>query len=155
MTTRASTAVRVGRRRAAAAGMLVSGAALAALSAYVVLGFTGGCGTGTTAAHVGGCTGNSAVVAVVTFPGAVVSLVLAAALLRGASWARWPAVGFGTVLAVVMAAGALAGVVALAGDGTDVAGGIAVGLAGLALAVLCALPPILLSGARGAEAFPE
>ena len=146
---------RVVRRRFAAAGMLVCGAALAALSAYVVLGFSSGCGTGTASAHVGSCTGNSAVVAVFTFPGAVACLVLAAALLRGSRWARWPAVGLGVVLAVVTLAGALAGVVALAGDGTDVAGGIAVGLSGLALAALCALPPLLLSGARGAEAFPE
>jgi hypothetical protein len=145
--------VRRRRRLLAAAGMLVPGAAFAAISAYVVLGFGGGCGANSTPASTGGCAGNTADVAIATFPGAVLCLVLAAGLLRGSRWARWPAVGLGAVLATVVAAGAVAGLAAMAGDGSDIGGGIAVGLAGLALAGICALPPALLAGARGAEAF--
>jgi hypothetical protein len=135
-------------------GLLIPGLAFAAVSAYVVLGFGSGCGGSATPAQTGGCAGNTADVAVVTFPAAVVCVILGAALLRGSRWARWPAVGFGGVLATVVAASAVAGLAAMAGDGSDIAGGIAVGLAGLALAAICALPSILLAGERGAAAFP-
>ena len=142
------------RRLVAASGLLVPGLAFAIVSAYVTLGYGSGCSTGSTPAHAGGCAGSNAGVAVVAFPAAVVCIVLGAALLRGARWARWPAVGVGAVLATVTAAGALAGGMALGGDGSDVAGAVAVGLGGLALAGICALPAVLLPGERGAEAFP-
>ena len=136
------------RRVVAALGMLVPGLGFVVVSAYVALGYGGGCGGG------GGCAGNTAEVAVVTFPGAVLCLVLGAAVLRGQRWARWPAVVMGGALATVVAAGALAGVVAMGGDGSDVRGAIAVGLVGVALAAICALPSLLLSGEQGANSFP-
>jgi cytochrome bd-type quinol oxidase subunit 2 len=137
-------------------GLLVPGGVLALVSAYVVLGGGGGCtATGGTPQHTGSCAGNAAEVAVITFPLAVLCLVLCAAVLRGARWSRWPAVVVGAVLATITAAAALAGVTAMGGDGSDVPGAIAVGLCGLALAAFSALPPVLLSGERGAQAFPE
>lgn len=135
--------------------MLLPGLAFAFVSAYVVLGFGGGCGTTTTPAHTGGCAGNTADVAVATFPGAVLCLLFGAALVRGSRWARWASVVLSAVLATVVAAGALAGTVALGGDGSDVRGAIAVGVVGVAFAAVCALPAVLLPGERGAEAFPS
>jgi len=141
------------RRIVAAAGLLVPALLLAMVSAYVVLGFGAGCGDGTPA-HTGSCAGSSADVAVVTFPIALVCAVLGAAVLRGARWSRWPAVVSGAVLATVVTAGALAGVVAIGADGTDTRGAVVLGVLGLALAAVCAMPAALLSGARGAAAFP-
>jgi hypothetical protein len=142
------------RRIAAASGLLVPGLAFASVSAYVALGYGGGCGTGATPATTGGCAGSNAGVAVVAFPAAVICIVLGASLLRGSRWTRWPAVGVGAVLATVSAAAALAGAVALGGDGTDVKGALAVGLVGVAFAVICALPAVLLPGQRGEQVFP-
>jgi len=144
--------IRLPRRRVAAAGLLVPGLAFTTISAYVALGYGGGCSTGSTPAHGGGCAGDAAGVAVVTFPAAVVCIVLAAALLRGSRWARWPAVIVGAVLATMTAAGALAGAMATGGD--DVRGAVAVGIVGLVLAAVCVLPAALLTGERGAECFP-
>jgi hypothetical protein len=146
-------AVRRRRRVAAAIGLLLPGAILASVSVYVALGFGGGCGT-SSATHTGPCAGNGGDVAVVTFPAALVCIGLGGGVLRGAHWSRWPAVVVGAVLATVVAAGAVAAVAALGGDGSDVRGSVAAGVVGLVLAVLCALPALLLTGQRGAEAFP-
>lgn len=149
-----SLAATSGRRRLVAAlGLLVPGALLAMVSAYVVLGFSAGCSAGTST-HTGSCAGSSADVAVATFPTALVCIVLGTAVLRGSRWSRWPAVLAGAVLATVVAAGALAGVVAIASDGSDTRGAVVLGVLGLALAVVCALPAALLTGTRGAQAFP-
>lgn len=120
-------------------------------SAYVVLS-GGNCGAITS--HLvsgGGCASDAGGAAVVTFPAALVCLLLCAAVVRGSHWARWPAVLVGGVLGTATAAGALAGVVALGGD--DAKGAVAVGLVGLALAFSCALPVLLLGGNDGAVAF--
>jgi len=142
ITTTAPPSIRTGRRRLAVAGLLVPGLACTIVSAYVVLGYGGGCAADT------------AGVAVVTFPAAVVCVVLAAALLRGARWTRWPAVIVSAVLATVVAAGALAGAMAMGGDGSDVRGAFGVGIVGVVLAAFCVLPAALLTGERGAECFP-
>jgi hypothetical protein len=142
------------RRLVAACGLLVPGLAFAIVSAYVALGYGTGCNTGSTPAHTASCAGSNAGVAVVAFPAAVVCIVLGAAVLRGARWARWPAVGVSAVLATVTAAGSLAGGMALGGDGSDVTGALAVGLGGVAFAGICALPALLLTGDRGAQVFP-
>jgi hypothetical protein len=141
------------RRLAAAVGLLLPGALLASLSVYLVLGTGGGCST-SNPAHTGSCAASGADVAVITFPAALACIVIGAGVLRGARWSRWPAVAAGAVLATVVAAAAVAGMAALGGDGSDVRGAVLVGLAGLALAVVCALPAALLPGERGAEAFP-
>ena len=138
--------------------MLVPGLAFAVSSAYVVLSPPGGCtfaATRATAAPAtGGCAANAAGVAAVTFPLAVICILVAAGVLRGSRWARWPAVGLGAVLATVTAAAALAGVVALGGDGAEVKGAVILGVVGVAIAAACALPAILLAGERGAAVFP-
>lgn len=134
------------RRLGAAAGLVVPGLACIIISVYVVVGGGSDC--------VGACAGNASGVAVATFPAAVVCLVLAAAVLRGQRWSRWPAVIVGAVLTTVTAAGALAGVMALGSAGSDTKGAAVVGVCGLALAAVCALPAILLPGERGAAAFP-
>jgi len=141
------------RRAVAALGLLVPGGLTAALSVYVVLAGGDQC-TSSTPAHAGSCASNGGGVAVATFPIALVCIVVGAGVLRGAHWTRWPAVILGAVLATVIAAGALAGVTAMGGDGSDVRGAITVGIGGVVLAALCALPPLLLSGARGERAFP-
>jgi len=152
-TTTPPPSLRTGRRRLAAAGLLVPGLAFTIVSAYVLLCFGGGCCT-CTPAHSGGCAADTAGVAVVTFPAAVVCVVLAAALLRGARLTRWASVIVGAVLATMTAAGALAGAMAMGGDGSDVRGAFGVGIVGVVLAAFCVLPAALLTGERGAECFP-
>ena len=139
--------------------MLVPGLAFAVTSAYVVLSPPGGCTfaaapTASAPPATGGCAANAAGVAAVTFPLAVVCILVAAGVLRGSRWARWPAIGLGAVLATVTGAGTLAGVVALGGDGTEIKGAVILGVVGVAIAAACALPAILLAGERGAAVFP-
>ena len=139
------------RRVVAGLGLLVPGAALTVASAFVVIS-GGNCSAITS--HVvagGGCASDAAGAAVVTFPAALVCLLLCAAVLRGSRWARWPAVLIGGVLGTATAAGGLAGVVALGRD--DAGAAIAVGLVGLVIACSCALPALLLGGNDGAVAF--
>ena len=148
-----ATAVRRSRRIVAAIGLLLPGAVLASVSVYVALGLNSGCGT-SSPTHTASCAGSGGDVAVVTFPAALVCIVLGGAVLRGLRWSRWPAVVVSAVLTTVVAAGAVAAVAAMGGDGSDVRGAVAVGTVGLALAAVCSLPTGLLSGQRGAGAFP-
>lgn len=128
--------------------------ALLTLAIYVALASGSGCQAGTPQS-TGACATDAGPVAVVAVPVAVICLVLAAAVLRGAPWARLPAIGVGAVLGTVVAAGALAGVVALAGDSYDLRGAVVLGVVGFVVALACALPPLLLAGGPGAAAFGE
>ncbi len=143
------------RRLLSGIGLLVPGAAFAVLSVYVALGNGGGCATTRIAAGTTSCAADIKGIAIVSFPAAIVCIVLAAAVLRGQRWARWPAVVVGAVLGTVTAAGALAGITALAGDSADAKGATVLGVVGIASALMCALPAVLLPGEQGAEAFPE
>jgi hypothetical protein len=134
------------RRFIASLGLVVPGLACVVITVYVFFGASSDC--------VGACAGNASGVAAASFPAAIVCLVLAAAVLRGQRWSRWPAVIAGAVLATVSAAGTLAGVMALGSAGNDPTGATVVGICGAALAAVCALPAVLLPGERGEATFP-
>jgi hypothetical protein len=136
-------------------GLLLPALALLFVTLYIVL---GGAGT-QQCTYVGAslqhstCTTDPTAAALATFPAGVVCLVLSAAVLRGARWSRWPAAIVGAVLGTVTAAGSVAVLGALAGDG-NVAGAILLAIGGAVISLACALPALLLPGAAGAEAMP-
>jgi hypothetical protein len=135
-----------------AAGLLVPGAVLIAVTAYIALGYAGTqqC-TATTPASTS-CSNDPIGATLATFPAGVLCLVLGAAVLRGARWARWPAVVVSALLGVIVAAAALAVVTTLA-QGHEAAGLVAALFAGVVLTLLWALPAFLLPGVKGAEAL--
>lgn len=144
------------RRLLAGIGLLIPALALLFVSVYIVL---GGAGTqqctyvGTSLQH-STCTTDPTAAALATFPAGVLCLVLSAAVLRGARWARWPGAVVGALLGTITAAGSVAVLVSLAGDG-NVAGAALVAIGGVLLSLACALPALLLPGAAGAEALPR
>jgi hypothetical protein len=140
------------RRLLSGLGLLIPGAGFAVLSAYVAMGNGGGC-SGSNAAHGVSCATDITGIALVSFPAAVVCIILAGGVLRGSRWARWPAVIVGALLGTVTAAASVAGISALAGDSSDPKGATVLGVIGLVAALLCALPAVLLPGDGGAEAF--
>jgi hypothetical protein len=143
------------RRLLAGFGLLVPAVALLFVSIYIVL---GGAGT-QSCTYSGGstqhpsCTTDPVTTALVTFPVAVVCLVLGAAVLRGAGWARWPAAIVAALVATVTAAGGLAVLVRLIDDGNAL-GALFFALGLLVLVAVCALPGLLLGGREGAGALP-
>ena len=143
------------RRLLAGFGLLVPALALLFVSVYIVL---GGAGT-QQCTYVGSslqrssCTTDPTGATLATFPGGILCLVLSAAVLRGARWARWPAAVVGAVLGTITAAGSVAVLVSLAGDG-QVAGAILIALGGAIISLACALPALLLVGTAGADALP-
>ena len=90
--------------------------------------------------------------ALVTFPAAIVCLVLCAAVFRGQPWARWPAVVVGALVGTVSAAACAAVVVSLAGDGNAMAA-IFLAIGGALVSLACALPALLLAPPEGAGAL--
>jgi hypothetical protein len=142
------------RRVLAGFGLLVPAVALLFVSVYIVL---GGAGT-QTCTYSGGSTAHASCAtdpvgaALVTFPVAVVCLVLSAAVFRGAAWVRWPAAVVAALVATVTAAGGLAVLVALVGDGNAL-GALFFALGWLIVVVVCALPTLLLAGRQGAGAL--
>jgi hypothetical protein len=144
-----------GRRLLAGLGLLVPALALFFVSIYIVL---GGAGT-QQCTYAGGslqgssCTTDPIGATLATFPGGILCLVLSAAVLRGARWARWPAAVVGAVLGTITAAGSIAVLVSLAGDG-NVAGAIFFAIGGVIVSLACALPALLLAGPEGADALP-
>jgi Na+/proline symporter len=141
------------RRLLAGVGLLVPGAVLIAVTAYIALGYGGTqqCTANTAAAT--SCSNDPIGATLATFPGGVICLVLGAAVLRGVRWVRWPAVVVGALLGVIVAAAALAVVTSLAQE-SQVGGAAGAVIAGVVLALLCALPALLLSGDQGAAALP-
>ncbi|HEV7679321.1 MAG TPA: hypothetical protein VGQ42_12200 [Candidatus Dormibacteraeota bacterium] len=140
------------RRLLSGLGLLIPGAGFAVLSAYAAMGNGGGC-SGTNAAHGVTCATDITGIALVSFPAAIICIILSAGVLRGARWARWPAVIVGALLGTVTAAASVAGITALAGDSSDPNAATVLGVIGLVAALLCALPAVLLPGERGAQAF--
>jgi hypothetical protein len=142
------------RRSLAGFGLLVPAVALLFVSIYVGL---GGAGT-QSCTYTGGstlhptCATDPLNAVLVTFPVAVVCLVLSAAVFRGAGWARWPATVVAALLATVTAAGGLAVLVALIGDGNAL-GAFFFALGLLVVVLVCALPAVLLGGPEGASAL--
>jgi hypothetical protein len=143
------------RRLLAGLGLLIPGAGLIFASAFIVLGgvSTQQCGSGVTPAPSSGCTTDSTGISLVTFPGALICLVLSAAVLRGARWVRWPAVVVGAVLATMTAAASVAVIVALI-DEAQVRGAVVLGILGAVLTVVIAMPAVLLGAPEGIEALP-
>jgi uncharacterized BrkB/YihY/UPF0761 family membrane protein len=140
------------RRVLSAVGMLVPAAVLIAASAYIVLGYAGTQQCTAASATQTSCANDPIAATLATFPAGVLCLVLGAALLRRARWARWPAVIVGALLCVIVAAAALAVVTSLVQD-HQAAGAAGAVIAGVVLAALCALPALLLSGDEGAAAL--
>lgn len=139
------------RRVLSAIGMLVPGAVLIAATAYILLGYAGTQQCSGAASTT--CSNDPIGATLATFPVGVLCLVLGASLLRGARWARWPAVAVGAVLAVIVAAAALAVVTSLVQD-SNAAGAAGAVVAGVVLALICALPALLLPGDDGDAALP-
>lgn len=143
------------RRLLAGFGLLVPAVALLFVSVYIVL---GGAGTQTCTYPAGqtahpSCSTDPVAAAVVTFPVAVICLVLSASVFRGASWVRWPAAIVAALVATVTAAGGLAVLVALVGDGNAL-GALLFALGWLIVVAVCALPAVLLGSPEGAGALP-
>lgn len=145
-----------GRRRLlAGAGLLVPAVALLFVSVYILL---GGAGT-QTCSYTGGpaphpsCTTDPVGATLATFPAGIVCLVISAAVFRAARWARWPAAIVGALLATVTAAGGLAVLVALIGDGAAL-GAVFFAVGWLVLVLVCALPALLLGSPEGDAALP-
>ena len=135
-------------------GLLVPAVALLFVSLYIVL-----AGAGTQQCTYSGgslqrasCSTDPTGAALVTFPAAIVCLVLCAAVFRGQPWARWPAVVVGALVGTVSAAASVAVIVALAGDGNVVAA-IFLAIGGALVSFACALPALLLAPAEGAGAL--
>lgn len=142
------------RRVLAGFGLLVPAVALLFVSVYIVL---GGAGTQTCTYPAGQtahptCTTDPVAAAVVTFPVAFVCLVLSASVFRGARWARWPAAIVAALVATVTAAGGLAVLVALVGNGSAL-GALFFTLGWLIVVFVCALPAMLLGSPEGAGAL--
>lgn len=142
------------RRVLAGFGLLVPAVALLIVSVYIIL---GGAGTQTCSYAAGGvvhpsCTTDPVGAALVTFPVGVICLVLCVAVFRGSRWVRWPAAIVAALVATVTAAGGLAVLVAVVGDGNAL-GALFFALGWLIVVAVCALPALLLGGPDGAGAL--
>lgn len=139
----------------AGAGLFIPAVSLLFVTVYIVV---GGAGTqsctysGGSAQHAS-CSTDPFGAALVTFPVAILCLVLSAAVFRGSRWARWPAAVVAALLATVTAAGGLAVLVALVGDGAAF-GALFFALGWLLLVLVCASPALLLGSPQGAAALP-